>query len=74
MLIATTITATAIIIAFADILFEILAATGEANALPITSPATASQCVLLSMVINVKEPINAIKKRDNFTVPKEKRG
>lgn len=73
-LINITITATAIIIALAEIRFEILAATGEAIALPITKPATASQCLLLSMVINVMELINAIKNRDSFTVPNENRG
>jgi hypothetical protein len=42
-LIKITITATENMIAFADILLDIRAATGDANALPITSPATASQ-------------------------------
>ena len=74
MLINITITATAIIMALADILFEILAAIGEANALPITKPDTVSQRAPPSIVINVSELINAIKKRDNFTVPNEKRG
>jgi len=74
MLINITITATAIIIALAEIRFEILAATGDAIALPITKPATASQCLLLSIVINVMELINAIKNRDSFTVPNENRG
>ena len=43
MLINITITPTAIIIAFAEIRFEIFAATGDAIALPITKPATAPQ-------------------------------
>lgn len=73
-LIKITITATAIIIAFADIRFDILAAIGDAIALPITRPATDSQWWLLSMVKNVMELITAIKNRDNFTVPNEKRG
>lgn len=71
---AITIIATANMMAFADILFDIRAATGDANALPITKPATASQWALLSIKMNVSEPIKAIKKRDNLTVPKEKRG
>jgi len=45
-LIATTIIATAIIIVFVDILLDILAAIGDAKALPNTNPATASQCLL----------------------------
>ena len=69
-----TITDTAIIIAFAEILLEMRAATGDASALPITRPATASQCELFSMVIKVSDPISAIKKRDSFTVPNENRG
>ena len=73
-LIKITITATDTIIAFVDILLDTFAAIGEANALPITRPATDSQCAPLSMVIKVNELIKAIKNRDNFTVPKEKRG
>ena len=69
-----TITATAIIIALAEILFDILAAIGEASALPITKPDTASQCAPLSMVMKVKELIKAIKNLDNFTVPNENKG
>jgi len=42
-LINITITATDTIIAFADILFEIFAAIGDAMALPTTRPATAPQ-------------------------------
>ena len=73
-LIKITIIPTATIIAFADILFEILAAIGDAMALPITRPATASQCLLLNMDIKVIELIKAIKNLVNFTVPNEKRG
>ena len=73
-LITITITPTAIMMAFADRRFDIFAATGDAIALPITNPATASQWLLLSMLIKVMEPISAIKNLVNFTVPKEKRG
>jgi len=66
--------ATAIMMVFVDILLDILAAIGDASALPITKPNTASQCLPLIMVIKVSELINAIKKRDSLTVPKEKRG
>lgn len=69
-----TIIATAIISVLADSLLDILAAIGEANALPITNPATASQRAPLSMVMKVIELIRAIKNLDNFTVPNENRG
>jgi len=73
-LINITIIATATIITFADIRLDILAAMGDAAALPITRPATASQCLVLSMAKNVIELIMAIKKRESFTVPSENRG
>jgi len=73
-LISITIMATANMIALVDILFDILAAIGDASALPNTKPATAAQYDPVIMLINVKELINAIKNRDNFTVPNEKRG
>ena len=73
-LIMITIIPTATMMVFAEILLDILAAIGEAMALPITKPATASQCLLLSIVIKVMEPTKATKKRDNFTVPKENLG
>ena len=73
-LISITITATAIMIALADILFDILAAMGDASALPTTKPETDSHRAPLSMVMNVMELIKAIKNRDNFTVPNENRG
>lgn len=44
-LIRITITATEIIITLVDILLEIFAAIGDASALPITNPPTASQWV-----------------------------
>ena len=68
-----TIIDTAIINVLADNLLDIFAAIGDANALPITNPATGSQCAPLNMVIKVRELINAIKNLDNFTVPKENR-
>ena len=74
MLTNITITPTATMIAFDDMRLDILAAIGDATALPITSPATASQCLPLSIVIKVIELINAIKNLDNLTVPREKRG
>ena len=75
-LIKITITPTDTIMAFVDILLETLAAIGEANALPNTMPATADQCAPLpfNIVINVKELINAIKKRESFTEPNENLG
>jgi hypothetical protein len=51
-LINITITATDIIIALVDILLEILAAIGDASALPKTKPATASQCLPFIKLIN----------------------
>ncbi|MNE49488.1 hypothetical protein D3C80_1440100 [compost metagenome] len=61
------------IMVLTEILLETLAAIGDAKALPITKPATASQCAPFSMVIKVSELISAIKKRVIFTVPKEVR-
>ena len=66
---------TATISVLADNLFDIFAAIGDANALPITKPATGAQLpVPPSIVIKVIELIKATKNRDNFTVPREKRG
>lgn len=73
-LINITIKATDIIIALAEILFDILAAIGDAKALPTIKPETASQCAPFSIVINVMELINAIKNRDSFTLPNENLG
>lgn len=73
-LMSITITATDIIMALADILFDILAAIGDASALPITNPETASHRAPLNIVIKVMELINAIKNRDNLTVPNENLG
>src|SRR5690606_17519109 len=69
-----TIMPTASIIDFAEIRLETFAAMGDAIALPITSPHIASQCREFNMVINVSELNKAIKKREYFTVPSEKRG
>lgn len=69
-----TIMDTDIIIAFAEILLEIRAAIGEAKALPTINPKTADHLAPFSIVMNVSELINAMKKRDSFTVPNEKRG
>ena len=69
-----TITPTDNIMAFAEILLETFAAIGDAKALPITSPATASQCLPFSIVMNVSELIKAMKNLVIFTVPKENRG
>ena len=74
-LMSITITATDTIMALVDIWLDTLAAIGEASALPMISPATASQWLVpLSMVIKVSELISAIKNLDSFTVPSEKRG
>jgi len=73
-LVSITIMPTATIMVLADILLDILAAIGDAKALPIINPATASQCALLTIAIKVNELISAIKNRVNFTVPNEKRG
>ena len=73
-LISITITATDIIMALAEILFDILAAIGDASALPTTKPETASHRAPLNMVMKVIELIKAIKNRDNFTVPNENLG
>jgi len=73
-LMSITIIATAIMIALAEILLDILAAMGDASALPITKPATASQYEPVIMLIKVNELSKAMKNRDNFTVPNEKRG
>ncbi|MNV88498.1 hypothetical protein D3C71_1827120 [compost metagenome] len=61
-------------IVFTEILLETLAAIGDASALPMTKPATASQWAPFNMVIKVSELINAMKKRVIFTVPKENLG
>lgn len=74
MLIKITITPTATIMAFAEIRFEILAAIGDAMALPITKPETASQWCVLSIAKKVIELISAIKNLESFTVPNENRG
>src|ERR1700712_3976094 len=74
-LIAITITATDIMIALVEILLEILAAMGEASALPKINPVTAAHLVVLPNIqINVSELNSAMKKRDSLTVPSEKRG
>ena len=64
---------TATIMVLAEILFETLAAIGDAIALPITKPATAYQCKPLNMVTKVNELIKAIKNLLSLTVPKEYR-
>ncbi len=61
----------------ADNLLDILAAIGEANALPITKPATGAQCAVpccINMIIKVVELTMATKNLESFTVPSEKRG
>src|ERR1700744_2995242 len=73
-LISITMTATETIIALVDILLDILAAMGDASALPKTKPATASQCLPFIMVMKVNELISAIKNLDSFTVPNENLG
>jgi len=52
-LVKITITATATIMVFVEILLEILAAIGDASALPITNPATGSQLLTRSIYIKV---------------------
>lgn len=65
---------TATIMVFADILLDTLAAIGDASALPITRPNTASQYLPPSMVKNVSELKVAMKNLLIFTVPNEKEG
>lgn len=69
----TTSIPTETIMVFTDILLDTFAAIGDARALPITKPATASQCAPFNMVIKVSELIKAIKKRVIFTVPRDER-
>jgi len=59
---------------FAEILLETLAAIGEAIALPIIKPTTASQYLPPNIVKKVKELKVAIKNLLIFTVPKENNG
>ena len=66
-----TIIPTATIMDFAEILLDTLAAMGDAMALPKTKPETTYQCKLSSMVIKVRELINAMKNLLNFTEPNE---
>jgi hypothetical protein len=56
---------------FAEILFETLAAMGEAIALPKIKPPIASQRRWSNMVMNVRELIKATKKREALTAPSE---
>ena len=65
---------TATMIVFAEILFETLAAIGDAIALPIINPKTASQCLPPNIVKKVKELRVAIKNLLIFTVPNENKG
>lgn len=69
-----TIMPTATIIVLAEILLETLAAIGDAKALPIIKPTTASQYLPPNMVKKVNELKVAIKNLDILTVPNENRG
>ena len=75
MLTKITIIPTATISVLAESLFDIFAAIGEASALPITKPATGSQCVPgRAMITKVVELTMATKNLDSFTVPNENLG